>query len=399
MVRHRLYHPIVYVLSFRSLPAVIAASKDNVECAKHYASKLHANDSLDALVVRCDGGIGDNGTQVISEALRHHKHLMKLDLKFNRIHDGGAVALARAICKRPHNSSPLRLLLSGNNIGPSGAKAFAGALANKSCSSLSHLDLWDNNVTTDGGIELARALGHSESLSVLQLGQNGIGQEAGQFFGESLNKNSALRELYLGHNGLNGQGIISFEGNLIRNDALKILEFNGNNIDDCGAHALSKIVQKNGGLFTLWLRDNNISDKGAAYIFDGIRKGLEFCQGSAIKELDLSGNSIGDIGAEAFARLLLNNTNSTNLSIVALEENLISKEGARVIAENMIQRAVRNLSYCEVRVSDCSAMSAFFLKYIQSRSMNNAQTAVFSGSCPLFLFTLLSIISGIAVMS
>ncbi|KAF9390630.1 hypothetical protein CPB97_008819 [Podila verticillata] len=82
-------------------------------------SSVMANSTLTALDLSSNS-IGDNGTQVLSEALKTNSTLTTLYLGCNSIGDNGAQAVVEAI---KTNSTLISLELQNNSIGDNGAQA------------------------------------------------------------------------------------------------------------------------------------------------------------------------------------------------------------------------------------------------------------------------------------
>ena len=108
------------------------------------------------------------------------------------------------------------------------------------------------------------------------------------------------------------------------NTALKELDLSRNEIGDEGARELAKMLQANTALKELDLSGNRIEDEGACELAKMLQAN------TALKELDLSGNGIGDEGACELAKMLQANTALKELD---LSWNGIGDEGACELAK------------------------------------------------------------------
>ncbi|KAF8949991.1 hypothetical protein BGZ46_004813, partial [Entomortierella lignicola] len=171
--------------------------------------------------------IGENGAQVLSEALKTNSILTTLHLDYNEIGSYGAQALAEAV---KINSTLTTLYLNFNKIGVSGAQALSEAL--KTNSVLITLDL-SNNILGDNGIQvLSEALKTNSALTTLILNDNLIGDIGAQALSEALMINSTLETLNVGNNDIGARGAQAMVEALITNSALTTLHLFCNSIDD-----------------------------------------------------------------------------------------------------------------------------------------------------------------------
>lgn len=88
-----------------------------------------------------------------------------------------------------------KLVLRGNSIGSTGAKALADLVAAQD--SLIHLSLEWNHIGSNGAESFAEALLTNRSLNYLDFRNNSIGSEAAMSLADSLTHNTSLRTLDL----------------------------------------------------------------------------------------------------------------------------------------------------------------------------------------------------------
>jgi hypothetical protein len=112
------------------------------------------------------------------------------------------------------NPTLLRLYLSRNFFGDSGAAAIAEAL--KVNSSLQQLDLSYNKIGDSGAAAIAEALKVNSTLQQLDLSYNQIGDSGAAAIAEALMRHSTLRHLYLRYNSVGHSGAMAIEESLER---------------------------------------------------------------------------------------------------------------------------------------------------------------------------------------
>lgn len=215
---------------------------------------------------------------------------------------------------RSKNFSYLRL--GKNFLGDEGVEGLLPGLS--SCWVLVHLDLSNNNLTSDGAGKLLRALvGHS-SLYSLNLGscealhKNKLGKACGaeiqryltltevigvlNFYGtgiiecipeisEGLENNKSLVSLNLGGNYLSPSHITTLIQSLKKTQLL-LLDLSDNLISNEGCASIAEILALDFSLEQLFLHNNNISFKGCKSIFGALYSNYN------LKKLDLSCNPL-----------------------------------------------------------------------------------------------------------
>jgi Ran GTPase-activating protein (RanGAP) involved in mRNA processing and transport len=145
-----------------------------------------------------DNGIDLVGTCALAQAPR--LRLGSLNLRHNRLGDGGAYALAQS----PHLAQLTSLNLWLNNVGPDGARALARS---PHLARLAALDLSFNHVGPDGARALAESP-HLANLRSLELGCNRVGDEGARALAESP-RLAQLTSLSLYENGIGDRGALA----------------------------------------------------------------------------------------------------------------------------------------------------------------------------------------------
>ena len=118
--------------------------------------------------------------------------VQEVDLRFERIGNTGATALANAL---KVNLSVQELCLSGNQIGNMGATALADAL--KVNTSVQELDLRFNEIGGVGATVLADALKVNASVQALYLNFNKIGDVGTTVLANALKVNASVQRIWV----------------------------------------------------------------------------------------------------------------------------------------------------------------------------------------------------------
>ena len=134
-----------------------------------------------------------DGAKAIADALKTNTTLTEINLNNNNIEDEGVKVIAEML----KNNNTLRILiLEDNEFGVEGAKAIAEAL--KENRSLIKLNIQQNLTLGNEGIKLlADALKTNTTLKEINLRSTGFDNEGAIFLVEALKINKTLRSLYI----------------------------------------------------------------------------------------------------------------------------------------------------------------------------------------------------------
>ena len=208
-------------------------------------------------------GIGDAGVRSLARILPQCTRLRTLSLHGNSIGSSGAVALARLLTPvSSHQALPLqtlqKLYLDGNAIGDRGAEALGAALQGDPAPALTVLDLDNNPISDRGVIALARALRTNTVLQSLDLQRMG-GKIYTDADTESQDGDGDEEEEV---EPIGDAAAIALADALGSNpqSALRILDVNGNSIGNGGARAFVRALRHNTALVSLVLLGNDITD-------------------------------------------------------------------------------------------------------------------------------------------
>lgn len=226
-----------------------------------------------------NNNIDSKGAIAIGEALKVNMVLTLLHLNRNMVGNDGAKAIFSALNV---NTGLTTLSLTWNKISEVGV--IEEVL--KSNRVLKKLSLWNNKISSQGGLAIAEALKVNNVLTDLHLGTNQIGGVGVKAIGKALEVNQGITNLDLRYNNMGDDGAIGLVSALKVNCALKSLGLDENQISDTGAHAIAGALESNRVLTRLVLKDNIIQSEGAAAIADALKSNPVFC------DLDLRNNMI-----------------------------------------------------------------------------------------------------------
>lgn len=258
-----------------------------------FSALLSSQDSLEALYFM-NNGISEDAARAISEILPSSKELRTLRFHNNMSGDQGAVELAEGVVR----GAPL----------------------------LEHFQFSSSRVGSDGGIALMEALRGGKSLRSIDIRDNMYGPEGGAALGLTLRSHTLLTEVYLSDLGLEDEGALAVVEALAEGSSqVVVLELGGNEITENVAPALATCIRSMKHLTRLNLMENELKDKGAVTVSNAIKDGLD-----NLRELDLSVNELGRVGALAAAQAVASKSDFKSLN---LNGNQISEQGIEALRE------------------------------------------------------------------
>ncbi|KAM7382272.1 hypothetical protein PAMA_012910 [Pampus argenteus] len=179
-------------------------------------AKAFQIDTVFTEVSLSDCMLSEEGLKVILTGLFGNTTVKVVDLKGNNLRSTGAEVLGKLLAR---NKTLRRLILEWNALGvwDEAFSLFCEGLASNS--TLTHLDLRNNQINHRGACELALGLKRNSTLELLDLRWNNIGLLGGRSLLEALQKNKSIVQLEMA-------------GNNIPSDTLKALEqITGHNSD------------------------------------------------------------------------------------------------------------------------------------------------------------------------
>jgi Leucine Rich repeat len=193
----------------------------------------------------------------------------------------------------------------------------------------------------------AKLLNINTTISILDLGNNNIGIDGVKYIAMALYENTSLLDLTLDKNEITDEGIQTLSDMLLMNQTLTKLRLDSNRISQTGAKIIASALCHNTSLSMLELGNNNIEDEGAKCIADML------IVNKSITMLGLTRNNIGPMGATSIASALHNNK---VLHHIELTFNDILDEGAMSISEMLLVN--KTLKILDVLVTGISNIGA-----------------------------------------
>ena len=229
-----------------------------------------------------DNRLTDISLMPLAQKLLGLKHLVHLDLSFNKIDDSSATIMAylrSSECKLQtlylngadvddgecgnlmdaisENRTITKLGLSNNLIGKAepyntvypdlitGGEAIGAMLLENS--TIKSLDLSWNAIRLASSETLAESLNTNSTLMVLNLEHNSFGDMGTQILGFALKSNHTLLDLNLSYNSLVPRSASVLANALSYNDTLTMLNLDGNIIGNVGMQSLVAAIQRSAG--------------------------------------------------------------------------------------------------------------------------------------------------------
>mmetsp|Transcript_24343 Transcript_24343/g.36784 ORF Transcript_24343/g.36784 Transcript_24343/m.36784 type:complete len:504 (-) Transcript_24343:85-1596(-) len=227
-------------------------------------------------------------------------HLTQLNLSFNPLGDEMIQRIASNII--PHLCLQ-DLQVIGCGITDIGAKALAKAI--RSSTSLTKLSLSDNLINDDGVAALCNSIIVTNTVSELEIGYNSYGADGFAAIAETLLR-SPISKLYT-----HGQILSSPQSSLPgvfpemlwkaieHTKSLKELNLSCNHIGNIGAASIAQILQINTSIQILYISNTRIGDAGMALIAQALKDSK-----TQLRQIKLAFNSFHDDGLLHIAKAL-----------------------------------------------------------------------------------------------
>ncbi|XP_057178224.1 NACHT, LRR and PYD domains-containing protein 12-like isoform X1 [Triplophysa rosa] len=266
--------------------------------------------------------VGDSGVKLISTVLANpHCKLEKLMIRKCNITDKGCADLTSSLRLNPSHLT--QLSLSNNNVGDSGLKLISGVLENPHCK-LEKLWLYDCDITAEGCVALTSALRSNPlNLKELYLSWNNLGDSGVKLISAELeNPHCKIEILRLSYCHITAVGCADLTSALRLNPShLREMNLTGNTVGDSGVKLISTLLANpHCKLEMLWLSYCNITDEGCADLTSALR-----LNSSHLREMNLTGNNVGDSGVKLISVVLENP--HCKLKILKLAHCNITDEG------------------------------------------------------------------------
>ncbi|XP_065917950.1 protein NLRC5-like [Dysidea avara] len=317
--------------------------------------------------------ISTEAANSIAKVLSHNTKLQKLHIDHNNLQASGITKLVEGL----QGISTLTAFgISSNNIGMNekAADSIAALLSNNCL--LQSLHLGTNHLQTNSVMKIVSALQHVTTLSILDLSNNNITFEAVESIAVVLSKNDKLKELYIGGNALQAVsirkilqnmetlttlslpnssinseevdefascllcctklqklilsecnlqtvGVTSIANSLLNTKHLTVFNISNNTVSDEVSEKIAAVLSHNPQLQELHIAKNNFTDKGAIEIF------ISLHSTSTLTVLNISNNSITFEATDSLVKVL---SKSCNLKELYIAGNRFETTGAIKIA-------------------------------------------------------------------
>ncbi|KAK3517592.1 hypothetical protein QTP70_012950 [Hemibagrus guttatus] len=194
--------------------------------------------------------------------------------------------------------------LTRNDIKESEVKCLSAVLENPHCK-LETLRMCNCGVSVEGCAALTLALRSNPShLRGLNLSYNLLGDSGVKSLSAVLeNPHCKLETLKLCKSGISGEGCAALTSALRSNPShLRDLDLSFNNVGESGVKCLSAVLENTHcKLEKLWLWDCGVSNEGCVALTKALRSNP-----SHLRDLNLSGNNLGDPGVKRLSAVLEN---------------------------------------------------------------------------------------------
>lgn len=283
----------------------------------------------------CKQSLGAIGCQLVADALVDNITITSLLLGTNGIGDRGSFNIAKLIEQNQH----LEIVYLGcNQITETGVSAITNALT--AHPSVTGLWLKRNHIGIAGAQAVAKMLRKNRNIRTIDLVNTQIGQKGLAAIIEVLiDSNHHVERLYLGGNQIDAEEVELIAKLLVKNYPIKALFLNVNDLGDAGALLLAEALQQNRTLAEIGLASNGITPAGGIPLIEAMQThpslvNVDLGYSPSTKVLGAIPNSLGDTGAEAIGKLLVNNQTLLKLN---LRNNGITERGKLFIIAGLEQ--------------------------------------------------------------
>ncbi|XP_023311057.1 leucine-rich repeat-containing protein 74A-like [Anoplophora glabripennis] len=202
------------------------------------STMLEENSSIRILNLR-ECRIGQEGAEILNEALSSSQFLTELDLSFNSLGDKGLTDLQTGLCEAPN----LRVLnISHNGLTEESADTLEKILLENKF--IQELDLsWNSFCTAPGNKKLFNAMKENDILRVLNIAWNGISMKlAVSPLTNYLKVTENLEHLDISSNRLEGPSLKSVRLGIFQNRSLKSVKIGNNLYSPDDAYFLASVL-------------------------------------------------------------------------------------------------------------------------------------------------------------
>lgn len=313
---------------------------DKAEDAKELVEEIQNCSNMTAL--RMEGNtLGVDAAEAMAKALSKHPEFeralwsdmftgrLKTEIPAALKHLGAAIMSAG--CKL------VELDLSDNAFGPRGIEGLVDLLKSRSCYTLKELKLNNNGLGIGGGKVLSECLlechrssvaaGTPLSLRVFISGRNRLENDGATALAGAFKAIGTLEELSMPQNGINLPGIKALVEAIAANPRLRLLNLNDNTFTEAGGREMAQVLPRLQELEVINFGDCLIRNGGAKSLASALKNGQH-----KLRELILSGNEIGEVGALAITESI---SEKENLTLLDLNANQLGEGGIELVMDSM----------------------------------------------------------------
>ncbi|OMJ69451.1 hypothetical protein SteCoe_32825 [Stentor coeruleus] len=167
--------------------------------------------------------MGDTFAKAFSKGVKQYKEITNLNLKANRLTDGGCAKILSEI----HTKKVKTINVSENKLGRISIEKIIEIVSINE-TRLRTLELESISISERAVYELCRILADNKVLHSLNLAKNNLGYIACTAIKEMFRYNSSIKNLDLHWNNIRTEGAIEFFEGLSQNDSLKVLDISWN---------------------------------------------------------------------------------------------------------------------------------------------------------------------------
>ena len=285
--------------------------------------------------------LGDAGAKAISKAIEKNKHCEALIFVNCQVGMVGFLAICESALNASRSFGVLKVLdLSDSLIlsSPSNKENISSSSRSQSAATLPSVlyQLIENlkviklngcgicEIHGNVAKSIADALASPNcSLEILEISRTKLGNRGAKKIGDALTKNRTLKKLDISLNDFSSRGCVSIaHGGLRENTHLKELNISWNSIGDIGGVAVGKALEFNRALRTLDLTQCAIAEEATIQISKGLRKN------TTLKELKMDHNRCGETGGKKLMAMLTKNDCLTTLTLDGVSFSGITKYAA-----------------------------------------------------------------------
>nr|CCC94098.1 unnamed protein product [Trypanosoma congolense IL3000] len=311
--------------SVRELIAHECELNKEPSCLKRAVVSIRTDDPSCNIVNLQWEGLSKKAARFIAPTLKHNTMMIELNLGNTSAGDRGVELLTTAL----QQNRTLRILgLANNGITSNGAKTLFTGLLQQGF--LEELNLANNRIDDEAATTILNTLQLNPTIKVLNMINNFLSRDCmdqieGLVFlnqapkairtivNDIENRPSSVTEIVLSGNTeeffCNDASVRLLCHVLVMNQVVTSLDLSRNTVGDIGATYISEMLMTNSTIKEINLERNSITDRGAQRLCQAFRTN------SSVQRLNLSDNALTDAGVTGFVDMLRYNYSLTSISL------------------------------------------------------------------------------------